>query len=353
MSAFSLPARVVRRPGALDELGTLCSALGQRIWVIGGHQALAVSRRQITESLAAAGLTLLACDWFGGLCSRENVAAQASKARELGAEVIVTVGGGRAMDTGKSVAAACQLPVITVPTIAATCAAFSTVSARYHADGTFMDVELFSKAPAAVVIDSQIIASAPVRWLAAGMGDTLAKWYEFRAISEARETDGPTLAIRASSRLCYDLIERYGPAAYQAAASRTPGPELDNVLDAIFIHAGITSIMGTAPAAASHAIFEGFTALEKTRELGHGILVGYGNLCLLVLEQRSPAEISEAIKLARDCGLPLRLADLAELDQKELAIIARAAVATHDMSNMPFAVGESDVIAAMQQLETF
>jgi glycerol dehydrogenase-like iron-containing ADH family enzyme len=351
MPSFSLPARVLRRTGALDELGALCQPLGQRVWVIGGHTALSVCAARIQASLTAAGLTQLGCDWFGGLCSIENVSEQARRANELGAEVIVAVGGGRVMDTGKSVAAACGLPVITVPTIAATCAAFSTVSARYKPDGHFLDVELFSQAPAAVVIDSQIIADAPVRWLAAGMGDTLAKWYEFRAISESRQADGPTMAIRASSRLCYDLIERYGPAARIAAETRTPGPELDNVLDAIIVHAGITSIMGSAPAAAAHAIFEGFTALDKTRELGHGFLVGYGNLCLLALEQRPQAELETAVNLARACGLPLKLTDLAELSPEELDTVARTAIATRDMSNMPFAVQANDVIAAMQRLE--
>jgi glycerol dehydrogenase-like iron-containing ADH family enzyme len=351
MHTFSLPAQVVRRAGALSELGARCKPLGQRIRVIGGHHALAACRGPIAASLADAGLTLLDCDWFGGLCSPANIAEQAGRAGAQGAEVLVTVGGGKAMDTGKSVAAACGLPVVTVPTIAATCAAFSTVSARYHADGSFMELEHLAQAPDVVLIDSQVIADAPVRWLAAGMGDTLAKWYEFRAISEHLGPDGPLLATRASSRLCHELIASQGAAAHAAALAHRADGALESVLDAIIIHAGITSIMGAAPAAAAHAIFEGFTALAKTRDLGHGTLVAYGNLCLLLLESRPQAEIREAIELARACGLPHKLKDLAPLAADELLMVAEAACATHDMANMPFPVSPDDVLRVMHSLE--
>jgi glycerol dehydrogenase-like iron-containing ADH family enzyme len=39
--------------------------------------------------------------------------------------------------------------------------------------------------------------------------------------------------------------------------------------------AGLTSMMSSgAHAAAAHAIYEGFTVCDKTREFGHGLLVG-------------------------------------------------------------------------------
>ncbi len=53
-----------------------------------------------------------------------------------------------------------------------------------------------------VIIDTEIIAAAPLRWLAAGLGDTLAKWYEFRAISAGLDNhSGIARASIANSRI--------------------------------------------------------------------------------------------------------------------------------------------------------
>lgn len=352
MYAFSLPAQVVRHAGALDAAGELCRVLGRRALLVGGHTALSVARSRLQSSLRHAGVDVLGCEWFGGLCSEDNAQALAERARSAAAEMIVAVGGGKAIDTGKLAAERAGLPVVTVPTVAATCAAFSTVSARYLPDGHFELLVRLSRAPAAVLIDSGVLAAAPARWLAAGLGDTLAKWYEFRAISAGRTADGPTLGVRASSRLCYDLIVRFGGEAQAALATGRATPALEAVLDAIVIHAGMTSIMGVgAHAAAAHAVFEGFTVLARTRELGHGFLVGYGNLVLLALEKRSDEELREALELAAVCGLPRRLADLAPLDAEELRAVAEASIPTQDMGNMPFAVSADDVLAAIRRVE--
>lgn len=74
------------------------------------------------------------------------------------------------------------------------------------------DLFPLNQAPAVVIIDTEIIAAAPLRWLAAGLGDTLAKWYEFRAISAGLDNhSGIARASIANSRICYDLINTHGP----------------------------------------------------------------------------------------------------------------------------------------------
>ena len=106
-----------------------------------------------------------------------------------------------------------------------------------------------------------------------------------------------------------------------------------------------------AHAAASHAIYEGFTFCDKTREFGHGLLVGYGNLCLLALEDRSDEELLDEMRLARNCGVPLTLQEIAPLDEAELALIVRESVHAPDMENMTQAVTEGSLLAAMQRIE--
>jgi glycerol dehydrogenase-like iron-containing ADH family enzyme len=79
--------------------------------------------------------------------------------------------------------------------------------------------------------------------------------------------------------------------------------------------------------------------------------VGYGNLCLLALEDRSDEELVDEMRLARDCGVPLTLAEIAALDESELALIIRESVHAPDMANMAEPVNEARLRAAMARIE--
>ncbi|GAA3893092.1 MULTISPECIES: iron-containing alcohol dehydrogenase family protein [Gibbsiella] len=352
VTQIAFPARIVRGAGALEEIGTLCADYGSRAMLIGGERALAVTEATIGNCLRAAAVELVASEHFGGECTEQNINRLAAQARAEKAQVLIIAGGGKAQDTGKAVGNLCALPVITVPTIAATCAAVTPLTVRYYPDGHFRDMLHLANSPVAVVIDSQLLAQAPTRWLAAGLGDTLAKWYEYRAISRNGAVGGMALAAQANSRICYQLIETYGAAASQAAERGETTPELEQVLDAIFLFAGLTSLMGSgAHAAAAHALFEGFTVCDKTRDFGHGLLVGYGNLCLLAIEQRSDEELLEALKLAQACNIPLHMAQIADdLTADEIDAIVAAAVDAPDMANMPQPVTSVQVAQAIQRV---
>lgn len=347
------PATVLRGAGARYQLGTQCARLGSKALVVGGKQALAATADIIREQLLQANVTLMATEWSGEQCSISQIERLRERVRETGSDVLLAVGGGKALDTGKAVAYQAGIPVVTLPTIAATCAAVTPLSVRYHDDGHFHDLYHLPVAPDAVVIDSELLAKAPLRWLAAGLGDTLAKWYEFRAIDTGSNDSGFTASSRANSAICFELIQRHGPAACQSVAAGESSEALDQALDAIFLFAGLTSIMASgAHAAAAHALYEGFTVCDKTREFGHGLLVGFGNLCQLALEQRSDDELLEAIRLSHACAVPLTLdAICPDLTPDELDTIVHAAVETPDMANLPFTVTDASLLAAIARVE--
>ncbi len=81
------PAQILRGPGVLSQLGEICSQLGSRALVIGGHQALAAVGKKISHSLEGASVTLVGSEWFGGESSEGQILRLASRALEL-------VGGG-------------------------------------------------------------------------------------------------------------------------------------------------------------------------------------------------------------------------------------------------------------------
>lgn len=346
-SILSFPAHILRGNGCLNDLFTIVKS--KRICVFGGNKALKVVRPLLEQLIETQNSGAeIRFYWYGGEVSPGNINNMYRQSQQFEADIVFAAGGGKAIDAGKAVADKLGLPVVAIPTIAATCAAVSAVSIMYDEQGHYDDMFHLAKAPDVVVLDGEIITQGPVRWLAAGLGDTLAKLYEYRVISGGHPDYSLNMAAFANGQVCFDIIERYGSEAVQEVAGRQPGAALEQVMDAIFTFAGFTSIMGVGDhVAAAHALFEGFTVLDKTRDFGHGLLVGFGNLCLLVLEGRADHEILEAIKLAKSCQVPTSLEEIAFLTEDELRKVAVKAVNTADMDNMPTKITVEQLIDSM------
>jgi len=350
---LDFPTKVFRGNGALAFLGAFCRTLGKNAFIFGGKTALSKTQERIWSSLKQAGVGIAATEWYGGESSRRNIDALVEKAKTVQADILVAVGGGKALDTGKLVANECRLPVVTIPTIAATCAAITPVSVVYTDEGEFVEMVVFDNCPAGTVIDTAVILDSPLRWLAAGMGDTLAKWYEYRVSIKCVQQTSLTLAALAMGKLCYDLVERFGGEARQALDQGVFNEALDSTVDAIILHAGLASIFGGEKirSAAAHGFHNGLTKIPAAHKAGHGAIVGYGNLFLLALENRPDEEIIEAIKIAERCAVPTTLSQIVELTDEELHTVAQATLLTPDMKNMPFAVTEDMVIAAVRRVD--
>jgi glycerol-1-phosphate dehydrogenase [NAD(P)+] len=87
------------------------------------------------------------------------------------AEIILGVGGGKVMDVSKVVGTRLQMPVILIPTTVSTdaiCSPVAAVRTNQHTRNS-MRVNM----PWAVVIDFDILASSPPRFLSAGIGELL------------------------------------------------------------------------------------------------------------------------------------------------------------------------------------
>ena len=353
ISLVPFPRKVLRGKRALEKIGPLCSELGTKIFILGGKTALTITQEVMSRSLGESNLSIVGQEWYGGECSYTNQKSLEEKIKISGADLIITVGGGKAMDTGKLVAVSMKLPLVTVPTIAATCASMASVSVVYNDQGQFVDVVELEKCPDGIVIDTDIIAKAPVRWLAAGLGDTLAKWYEYRVSILKAPKNGLTLGALANGRLCYDLIKEFGGAAMESAKKGEHSEAVDSAVDAIILYAGTASLIGgtTVRAVAAHAFYNGLTQIPASHGAGHGLTVGYGNLVLLAIEERSDEEVLEAIELARACGVPTQLKEIVELSEEEKEIVAEAVLNNPDMQSMPFEVTKEMLWNAVERVD--
>lgn len=344
------PACVVKGDGALNQVADRISRLGQRPLLIGGDVTL--ERTQPFLEPALSGMTAAQAS-YGPDCSEATLERLQAAIATHQADLVIGVGGGKALDTAKLVAYHAHLPVVTVPTSAATCAAWTALSNVYSDRGAFQyDVDL-DHCPNLLVLDYELIVTAPMRTLIAGIGDALAKWYE-ASVSSGHSDKSLVIAAVQQARILRDILFQKSEAAI-AAPRETAWRE---VVDASVLMAGVIGGLGGAQCrtVAAHAIHNGLTHLLASHDTLHGEKVAFGILAQLRLEEMGPTPTLAAtarhqlIQFYRQLGLPTTLADLG-LNKVTLADLQRtteiACRTGSDIHHLPFPVTPEQVMAAM------
>ena len=349
------PARYVQGPDLLDHLGrflALVPSTRPAVYISAG--GLRRHGEQLLAGLRALQIEATV-EIFEGECSYAEIERAASSLRAKGTpfDSLIAVGGGKCLDAGKCVAVRLEIPVVICPTIASTDAPCSALSVIYSDEGIAQGGESFPDSPAFVLVDSQLIAAAPVRYLVAGMGDALATRYEARTCY--RNPDGraviggrPTIAAQAIAELCAQTVFDDGIAAAEANYRGEVDPALERVIEANTLLSGIGFESGGVTAA--HSVAMGFTRLPVARaDYLHGEMVAMGLLTQLALEQT----VDECEQVARFCaeiGLPSHLAQLSldtTADGPALQEAMAHSAATPLMDNEPFDVTAENTWAAL------
>jgi glycerol dehydrogenase len=350
---FAAPGKYVQGRGAIERLGGILEQLGVSRPLI--------LRDAVAEEVAGGALNGIDGAFhvdFGGECSPEEIDRVAGEARGASADAIVGIGGGKTLDAAKAVAHPAGLTLVLVPTIASTDAPTSSLSVVYDAEGAFKEYRFFGRNPDAVLVDTSIIAQAPVRFLVAGIGDGLSTYFEADASSRTRAQTmaggAPTSAALAISRLCYDTLLEHGLAARLAVEHGAVTPAVEKVVEANTLLSGLGFESGGL--AAAHSIHNGLTALEGTHHFWHGEKVAFGVISLLMLED-SPAEtIEEVVGFCLEVGLPVALEDIGldGISREDLELVARTACAEGEtIHNEPFPVYPEMVLDAMLAADAF
>ncbi|MDV5169804.1 glycerol dehydrogenase [Photobacterium rosenbergii] len=346
------PSKYIQGEGALDNIGKYVSVFGGKPLAIADDFVMGLVRDRVDSSIAGEGLQV-SFDKFNGECSRPEIDRLIEVCKTGGNDVIVGIGGGKTLDTAKSVAYYSKLPVVIVPTIASTDAPTSALAVIYTPEGEFSEYLLFPSNPNMVIMDTGIIAAAPVRTLVAGMGDALSTYFEARAnglSGKATMAGGaPTRSAQALAKLCYDTLIADGEKAKAAVESGVSTKAVENIIEANTYLSGIG--FESSGLAAAHAIHNGLTKLEECHHLLHGEKVAFGTLTQLVLENASTQEFEQVLGFCRAVGLPTNLHEMGveEVDDEKLMAVAEASCAEGEtIHNMPFPVTAKSVFAAIK-----
>lgn len=352
---FISPSKYVQGAGELDRLGEYTKVYGKKALVIisaGGKKRFG---ERVEASLAAAGVGC-AFDEFNGECSQAEIDRLVEVLKGACSDVVLGVGGGKIFDTAKAVAAAVDVPVVVVPTIAATDAPCSALSVIYTDEGQFQEYQFFKQNPNLVLMDTEVIAKSPVRLTVSGMGDALATYFEARACkrSDAGTCAGGkvTSAAMALARLCYETLMSDGVKAKLALEAGACTESVEKVIEANTLLSGLG--FESAGLAGAHAIHNGMTAMPETHAFYHGEKVAFGTLTQLVLENAD--ELYEVLDFCVEVGLPVTFAQLgvADASYERVLEVARLACADNDtLHNMPFEVTPEKVANAMLAADAY
>lgn len=328
---FIAPSKYVQGSGAIQEIGRYASVLGSKALVIGGKRALAATQEATESSLGKAGMSIVV-ERFRGECSQAEIKRMTGVAKNNSVDLIIAVGGGKAIDTGNAVACDLKLPLVVVPTIAATDAPCSALSVIYTDDGVFESLKVTPNNPNCVLVDTDIIANAPVDTLVSGMGDALATFWEADSCYKSQKpnplTGGtpPTEAAYMLSRLCYDTLLGWGVEAKLSAEKKVVTPALEKVVEANILLSGLGFESGGV--AGAHSVCIGLDVLPAARGKYHGEKVAFGILVQLVMEGRTKEEINEVVNFCKSVGLPTNLTALGVIAPSEEDIMKVAEAAT-------------------------
>lgn len=345
------PGKYIQGKGELHHIEKHIGHLGESFLCIADEFVQNLTKPVIEKSFAESEKELY-FEIFKGECSKNEINRLNDVVKEKNIDAVVGIGGGKTADTAKAVAYYTKLPVVIVPTIASTDAPCSALSVLYTDDGEFDEYLILPKNPDIVLVDTQIIANAPARLLAAGIGDALATFIEARACYQSSGTPMAggeiTKAAITLAEVCHQTLFTDGVKAYLAVEKNVVTKAVENIVEANTLLSGIGFESGGL--AAAHAIHNGFTVLDDTREVYHGELVAFGTITQLVLENRDDDEIKDTMELCKQLNLPITLKELnitENVEGKIRKVAEATCVEDETIHNMPFKVTADDVYAAI------
>lgn len=350
------PAAYIRESGVLSNISLFIEKFGKKAVLIGGEISREIVETPIRESLTKNGMELVQSIWYGGEASRANVENISGKLNRIEYDVILAAGGGKALDTVKAVAYRVNKPLVAIPTIAATCAATTPIWITYSNEGEFLSISRDSKVPDIVIVDSDIILHSPVRYLIAGIGDTLAKWFETKtSVKKAASNARNQTAIAIAGKL-YETLASIGRQSVASMEAKQLTPELEDMMDAIILISGSVSGYGgdDCRTAGAHAIYSGLTIFPEVHETYHGEIVAFGILAMLCMEGEDEQEIRKLISYYQEVNLPytLRQMNIKELSEENWTALGEVSVTIEDMANMPFTVTPEMVVQAVKKADS-
>jgi glycerol dehydrogenase len=319
--------RYIQEPNAVQCLGREALMLGARkALIIGGRKAFDHAGARIEKYLKEAGVEFSLYTMTSD-CTYETLAdLKDNIVPKYKADLIIGTGGGKVMDMSKAVAKACGLPLITLPTSVATFNCWSAMSVMYTADHKPIDRIWHDTEIDCAILDTQILAEAPVKLFASGMTDAFAKYIETGFFSPSYTVNTMPAEMYVSkimAGITNEIILNKGEKAYRDCIQNTPTPEFEDCVLATVAttavaaavnygnHALLRSKSGTG-APFAHGFYYAVRTIftQEAWEFLHGELVGLALRAELPIYGASEFETKNFCRFLDAIGQPPTIRDV-------------------------------------------
>jgi len=350
--AFGAPMKYIQGPGEYKNIEIYTRGFGRKAFFLIDRFLFENLNSQL-QSIFEGTESSFAAEPFAGECCKEESERVGRFIRDCGADVVVAMGGGKTLDTGKIIANEMNLPLIAAPTSASTDAPTSAMSVVYTQTGEYIGSVRHKRNADIVLIDTDVVAKAPIRLFIAGMGDALATYIEAKANEASDSANYVGKGYRrcktsmAIAKMCWEIILEDGVKALAALKRGVSSEAVENVIEANTLMSGLG--FENAGCAAAHGIHAGLTELPETHSFLHGEKVAFGIVCQMVLENAASEEMDKVIGFLVEVGLPVTLAQLGVEPKAEKIKVVADKVALHNplIRAEPFFIDETIVFNAI------
>jgi len=380
MKQVYLPTRIITGNGCLAHISEHASTYGQKALIVCGTHSLRASGRldRVLKVLKDTGLQVTVYDAISGEPTLHMVQTGLDMARQTGAEVIVGMGGGSAIDAAKAIAGLYThegtveetfcgsrtvtgggLPWIAVPTTAGTGAEVTKnavlISPQHSRKASLRHDEWFADV---AIVDPELTLDAPPEITAASGSDALTQAIEaYTSIGASPVTDA--LAARA-----IQLIGRSLQPAYRngqdlnARADMLYGSMLAGMA---FANARLGGVHGMAhPLGCRYHIPHGTVcglllpyvmdynveyAATKYAHIAQVLGISTEGMDTLTAAAQAAERARE---LVTSVGIPMRLGPLG-VKHEDLDLIAEESLPSGSLKHNPRPLLKEDVLAILQE----
>lgn len=288
---MQLPRNVIAAPGALESVGPVCRSmhLKSKALIVTGRTTKGIAGDAVAESLRKNGYEteFLIVE----SATVENVEKAKTAAKDMKAEFLLGVGGGKSIDIAKLASSQLDLFFISVPT-AASHDGIASSRATIIEDGKSVSNQ--AEAPLCVIADTDIIVKSPYRLLASGCGDVISNYtavLDWRLAARLRNVYISEYAVALSemtARMILDYDHMIKPGLEESVRL---------VIKALISSSVAMSIAGSsAPASGSEHKFAHMLDQIAPKPALHGEQCGVGTIMMMYLHGGDWQRIRDALK---------------------------------------------------------
>jgi glycerol dehydrogenase len=342
---FGAPGRYFQGPGLIQKLPRFSSQLGGSAYLLSDPFFENSLVPEISTLFLREDSSLVTSIFYGEVTDAEILRVKNDVASKR-ASVVIGLGGGKTIDTIKAVASELKLPLIIVPTTASTDAPCSSLSVIYSEDGHHSGVRWYTRSPDIVLVDSELILGAPIKYLVAGIGDALSTYFETKANAESHsrnyinfDIDGgylPSITGTEIARVSYEILRRDSIQAIEDVIAGRLTNEVENIIEVNTLLSGLG--FENNGCAGAHSINDGITAAPGGAKVLHGERVAFGVIVQLIAENKPVDFVRDIAEFCLAVGLPVTLGEMKiESTEENLELIAKGSMHSN-WSREPFDV---------------